>query len=85
MMYEHKEFIYTLYDDDFFYRLLDVIRGHHHAYDIKAKTIYGYIVHLIDMVDSQVTRLMDTLESLQYGETSSGEKTVGHHSEQFTY
>jgi 3'-5' exoribonuclease len=85
MMYENKEFIYTLYDEDFFYRLLSVIREHHHVYEEKAKTIYAYIVHLIDMVDSQVTRMMDTLDSLQYNETSSGEKTIGHHGDIYYY
>lgn len=85
IMYEHKTFICNTFDEDFFYRLLSVIREHHHIYEEKAKTIYAYIVHLIDMVDSQVTRLMDTLESLQYNETSSGEKTVGHHGEVFYY
>jgi len=85
ILYERKDFIYANFDEDYFYRLLSIIRGHHHVYEQKAKTIYAYIVHLIDMVDSQVTRLMDTLDSLQYNETSSGEKTVGHHDEFFYY
>ena len=85
LLYNNKDFILSLYDEDFFYRLLSVIRGHHHVYEEKAKTIYAYIVHLIDMVDSQCTRLMDSLDNVAYKETSSGEKTVGHHDEVFYY
>jgi 3'-5' exoribonuclease len=85
ILYNNKEYILSIYDEDFFYRLLSVIRGHHHVYEEKAKTIYAYIVHLIDMVDSQCTRLMDSLDNVSYKETSSGEKTVGHHDEVFYY
>ena len=85
ILYKHKDFIVSLYDEDFFYRLLSVIRGHHHKFETPAKTIYAYIVHLIDMLDSQSTRLMDSLENVAYKETSSGEKTVGHHDETFYY
>lgn len=85
MMYEYKQEIIDMYDEDFFWRLISIIRGHHHVYEEKAKTIYAYIVHLIDMVDSQCTRLMDTLEFNQYRETDVGEKTVGHHDETFYY
>ena len=85
LLYNNKEYILSLYDEDFFYRLLSVIRGHHHVYEEKAKTIYAYIVHLIDMVDSQCTRLMDSLDNVAYKETSSGEKTVGHHDDMFYY
>lgn len=85
LLYNNKEFIVNLYDEDFFYRLLSVIRGHHHTFEEKAKTVYAYIVHLIDMVDSQCTRLMDSLDNIAYKETSSGEKTVGHHDEVFYY
>ena len=63
MMYEIKEEIMDLFGEDFFYHLLSVIRGHHHVYDEKAKTVYAYIVHLIDMIDAQVTELMDNINT----------------------
>ena len=85
MLYEHKQEIISLYDEDFFWRLISIIRGHHHVYEENAKTIYAYIVHLIDMVDSQCTRLMDALVFNQYNESDTGEKTVGHHDELFYY
>lgn len=85
MLFEHKADIIALYDEDFYYRLLDIMRGHHHAFEERAKTIYGYIVHLIDMMESQCTRLMDALDSQQYNESSSGERIVGHHEDRFYY
>jgi 3'-5' exoribonuclease len=85
MMYEIKEYIVNLFDEAFFYRLLSIIRGHHHIYEVKAKTVYAYIVHLIDMVDSQATMFMDNLDSHNYKETPNGEKTTEHFSETYYY
>jgi 3'-5' exoribonuclease len=76
-LYEHKDFICNVYDDGFFYRLLSIIRGHHHIYEEKAKTIYAYIVHLIDMLDSQTTRITDCIKSGNVTTDSRGNVTVG--------
>jgi len=85
MMYEIKEYIVELFDEAFFYRLLSIIRGHHHIYEMKAKTVYAYIVHLIDMIDSQATMFMDNLDSHAYKETVNGEKTTDHFDEIYYY
>jgi 3'-5' exoribonuclease len=85
MMYEIKDYIVNLFDEAFFYRLLSIIRGHHHTYEVKAKTVYAYIVHLIDMVDSQATMFMDNLDTHAYKETSKGEKTTEHFGEIYYY
>ena len=85
MMYEIKEYIINLYDEAFFYRLLSIIRGHHHIYEVKAKTVYAYIVHLIDMLDSQTTMLMDNLDTHAYKENVNGEKTTEHFDEIYYY
>ena len=85
MMYELKGFIVDLFGEAFFYRLLSIIRGHHHTYEIKAKTVYAYIIHLIDMLDSQATMFMDNLDSHAYKETANGEKTTEHFGEIYYY
>jgi 3'-5' exoribonuclease len=85
MIYKIKEHITNLYDEAFFYRLISIIRGHHHIYEEKAKTIYAYIVHLIDMIDSQTTMFMDTLSSHTYKETTNGEKIIKHFDEKYYY
>jgi 3'-5' exoribonuclease len=85
MMYERKNDIISLFDEELFYHLLSVIRGHHHVYDEKAKTIYAYIVHLIDMVDAQVTEIMETINALAYKEKSNEEKIIEHDGEILHY
>jgi len=85
MMYEIKDYIVNLFDEAFFYRLLSIIRGHHHIYEVKAKTVYAYIVHLIDMLDSQATMFMDNLTTHAYKETANGEKTTEHFDEIYYY
>jgi len=85
MMYERKEDIVSLFGEDFFYHLLSVIRGHHHIYDEKAKTIYAYIVHLIDMMDAQVTEIMETINTSVYKEKSNEEKIMEHDGEFLHY
>ena len=69
----NKECICNLFDDDFYYRLVSIIRGHHDEYEEKAKTIYAYIVFLIDMLDSQVTHILDCIEGENTKEESSGD------------
>ena len=76
ILYELKEYIVNLYDESFFYRLISIIRGHHHIYEVRAKTVCAYIVHLIDMLDSQTTMFMDNLDAHAYKETVKGEKNT---------
>jgi hypothetical protein len=52
---------------------------------VKAETVYAYIVHLIDMLDSQSTMFMDNLTTHAYKETSNGEKTTEHFDEVYYY
>ena len=73
---ENKDFIVSVYNEDFYYRLVSIIRGHHDVYEEPAKTIYAYIVHLIDMVDSQMTHFLDVIEADGLTEESSGEKCI---------
>jgi len=85
MMYEIKEDIISLFDEDFFYHLLSIIRGHHHIYGEKANTVYAYIVHLIDMLDAHVTEFMEILNMPVYEEKGNGERTIEHDGEFFYY
>jgi 3'-5' exoribonuclease len=76
LLYANRALITEKFDDDFFYRLISIIRGHHDEYEEKAKTVYAYIVHLIDMLDSQVTHILDVVEGEGLKEDSSGDKFV---------
>lgn len=70
-----KSEIITSFGEGFFYRLIDIITGHHGEYADKPATVWGLFVHLIDMLDSQVTGILDRLETNSCGE-QSGNKTV---------
>ena len=76
LLYSNRNLIVEKFDDDFFYRLISIIRGHHDEFEEKAKTVYAYIVHLIDMLDSQVTHILDVVEGEGLKEDSSGDKFV---------
>ena len=76
LLSSHKDYITKLFDDDFYYRLISIIRGHHNEYEEKAKTVYAYFVFLIDMLDSQVTHVLDAVEGDNLKEESSGEKAL---------
>ena len=76
LLYTHRPLITEKFNDDFFYRLISIIRGHHDEFEEKAKTVYAYIVHLIDMLDSQVTHILDVVEGEGLKEDSSGDKFV---------
>ena len=76
ILHTHKDFIVKEFDEDFYYRLVSVIMGHHDKFEDPARTIYALIVHLVDMLDSQMTHFLDVIEGDGLKEESSGEKCV---------
>lgn len=79
LLHSNKDFITSQFDDDFYYRLVSIIRGHHDEYEEKAKTVYGFIVFLIDMLDSQVSHILDCVEADNLKEESSGDSYISLH------
>lgn len=49
-------------DKDTYNRIISVILGHHGEYGERPHTIYAQIIHLIDMVDSQVTSILEEVD-----------------------
>lgn len=76
ILHTNKDFIVNEFDEDFYYRLASVIMGHHDKFEDPAKTIYAAIVHMIDMIDSQMTHFLDVIEGETLKEESSGEKCI---------
>ena len=62
-LYQFKDDIVSAYGDKWYYDLLSIVVQHHHIYDEKARTLPAYIIHLIDMFESGLTRLSDKIES----------------------
>lgn len=63
LLHSHKDFIVQTYSDKFYYMLLSVLQGHHGEFGDAPTSVFAYFVHLIDMVDSQVTGVFDRIES----------------------
>ena len=57
-----KDMIIPLIGEDSYYRLLSVIQGHHGEYGDRPTSIYAYIVHLVDMLDSKTTSIAEMIE-----------------------
>ena len=60
---KYKTGIIQLYDANFYYELISVLQGHHGEFADKPTTVMAYIVHLIDMLESQTTGIFDKIEN----------------------
>lgn len=62
IMARNKELFLQHFDEEFYYHILEILTGHHgEAYGDEPKTVWAYVVHLIDMLDSQLTGIMDAV------------------------
>ncbi len=55
VLFQYKEKIVSVYSEHWYQALLSIIVGHHHKYGDKAKTVYAYIVYMIDQFESTMT------------------------------
>lgn len=63
LLVKYKSQIISLFDEDFYYKLVSVLQGHHgKEFGDAPTTIVAFIVHLIDMLDSQATSIFDRIE-----------------------
>lgn len=59
----NKDLFITHFDQMFYMHILEIITGHHgEQYGDAPKTAWSYISHLIDMLDSQLTGILDQIE-----------------------
>ena len=68
-----KPKIVSLIGVDDYYRLLDIIVGHHDQFGTPATTVWGYLVHLIDMLDTWATMFEQDYISDSYAQNQNGE------------
>lgn len=76
LLHNNKDFIISNTNEDFYYRLISIIRGHHDEFEEKAKTVYARIVHLIDMIDAQVSHFLDVVEGENIKQEASGDYCI---------
>lgn len=64
ILVRQRDIVVQQFNEAFYYHILEVITGHHGAdYGDAPKTVWAYIVHLIDMLDSQVTGFLDRISN----------------------
>lgn len=73
---QNKTEIVNLIGETNYYHLLAVIQGHHGEYGDKPTTVWAYLVHLIDMLESQATGIMDKVEGGDTSVSSANNDTV---------
>lgn len=59
---KYKDVIVETYDEDFYYMIFSVIQQHHGEYGEEPRTLYAYIVHMIDDMESKMTSIDDWYE-----------------------
>ena len=72
----NKSFIVMQIGIDEYSRLLDILIGHHDQFEQKPKTIWGYLVHLIDMLDTWATITEQELTTDLFAKNAMGERTL---------
>jgi len=62
---EYKNEIIESYNEDWYYNLVSIILQHHGEYEDKCRTIYAQVIHLVDVLDSSITDMLQLMESPQ--------------------
>lgn len=55
ILFPHKDEIIANYNEHWYQALISIIVGHHNEHGEKAKTVYAYIVYMIDKFESTMT------------------------------
>lgn len=64
MLTECKSEMLKYISEDVYYRTVSIILGHHGEFGERPHTIYAKIIHLIDMLDSQTTGIMEAVSQV---------------------
>lgn len=68
---QYKDLIEETYNEMFYRELQAIILEHHGEFGERPKTIYAYLVHVIDLLDSRVSGLQRKVEGLELGDTTN--------------
>ncbi|MDR2204460.1 MAG: HD domain-containing protein [Nitrososphaerota archaeon] len=85
LLQESKQKICNLQNTTFYYQLLAIIQGHHNQYGDKAKTVWAYLIHLIDTLEAYTTMILDRYEANLYTEHLNGEKSIKYDNDTLYY
>ena len=65
MLHDIKDLIVDCYVLVFYNHLIAIVMGHHGQYGEPPQTVWAYIVHLVDMLESKTTGIVDAIEKNQ--------------------
>lgn len=75
MLSRNRDIIVSNLGVDFYYHLLAIVQQHHGEYGEKPTTVWSFVVHLIDMLEANITILMDKIENCDFVDRN-GNKAV---------
>lgn len=76
MLVRHEKELVPLLGQDYYYQLMAVILEHHGEFECRPRTLLSYLVHLVDMLDSQTTGVLDRLVGGKTSDNMSGQLSV---------
>lgn len=85
ILIKYREAIIDLYGENFYYQLLAIIQGHHGEFGDKPRTPFAYIVHLIDMLESKTTSVLDKYDSGTAQRSETGTAIYNDHGDMMYY
>lgn len=75
ILVKYKSAIVQIFGMHFYYLLVSALQGHHGEFGDAPNSVLAYLVHLIDMVDSQTTGIFDKIERNEVN-MSAGNTTI---------
>src|SRR5690606_9922829 len=69
VLFSYKESIVSKYSELWYYNLVSILTQHHGKYEEKPRTVFSYIIHLVDNFDTQLTIMKEKVDSTESGQT----------------
>lgn len=76
LLAKYRDLFIQTYDEEFYYMVQSIILGHHGEFGDKPRTAFAYASHLLDMVDSQVTGMLDKIDAGDVKKSGLGTSTI---------
>lgn len=69
-----KDQIIVAYGEEWYYNLISIILQHHDEFGMPAKTVWAYLIHLIDVVEAKVTDIIQLMNNSVSGKICVDDK-----------
>jgi 3'-5' exoribonuclease len=68
LLFGYREEIIREYSETWYYNLISIITQHHGQYEERPRTVFSYIVHLVDNFDTRLTIIEESIERMETGQ-----------------